>query len=168
MVWDDRVMKDAACSTAIGRRPRHLIKSVTWRRLTLDIESSLTPTDLRKKVIMSPITGGSSSKDSCNLPEALQTAWATASVRVVMRIRPCLPCRGKFSRIKSRVVMSTLSRTRSQRSRRFHRHVLAPPSAHAFYTKNGDFWPAINPRNVNQLKWNKVFYNSWAWGKRLF
>jgi len=23
--------------------------------------------------------------------------------------------------------------------RRFHRHVHAPPSAHAFYTKNGDF-----------------------------
>ena len=32
--------------------------------------------------------------------------------------------------------------------RGFHRHVHAPPSAHAFYTKNGDFWLAINPRNL--------------------
>ena len=67
-------MKDAACSTAKGSRPRPLIKSVICRRLTLVIESSLSPTDSEKKIIASSIAGGSSSKDSCNLPEALQRA----------------------------------------------------------------------------------------------
>jgi hypothetical protein len=105
-------MKEAAWEMARGRQPTLLTtSSALVQGVTLLVSKSHS---LRSKLAASRTLGSPSSITSCRCPAAQARALATSSVRVVNRIFPRRFLRGRCSRMKARVLRSTLSRTRSQ------------------------------------------------------
>ena len=107
-------MNDAAKSTARGNRPTLLTSSFALVMTAGAAVTASTPAFTKRRLAASSIPGVCNSRQRCSRPACLASAFAVSSVRVVKSISPPWLRRGRCSRRKPRVSLSTLSKIKSQ------------------------------------------------------